>query len=204
MSSGFAKSAVGTALLVDLARAFSEMVKGKIISLYLLVVALCIAHSLFNLFAVGGFRPRRSIVFASWSAGDFGNVGVTEWLEVCMWIVMHDAFARVNDVVWNAVATDVCFVLFRATQHHWTEKPLPTSAWMELLLVSSVVMSAFHSFTNLAVLNSLCRYKILLNHKCTFHCRWGVFQSFCQSFVAGSSAEDYGEGKASAQSEFCL
>ncbi|KAI7792605.1 transferrin receptor 1b isoform X2 [Triplophysa rosa] len=56
MTSGFAKSAVGTALLVELARAFSEMVKG-------------------------GFRPRRSIVFASWSAGDFGNVGLTEWLE---------------------------------------------------------------------------------------------------------------------------
>ncbi|KAA0704624.1 Transferrin receptor protein 1 [Triplophysa tibetana] len=56
MSSGFAKSGVGTALLVDLARAFTEMVKG-------------------------GFRPRRSIVFASWSAGDFGNVGLTEWLE---------------------------------------------------------------------------------------------------------------------------
>ncbi|XP_056594849.1 transferrin receptor 1b isoform X2 [Triplophysa dalaica] len=57
MSSGFAKSAVGTALLMELARAFSEMVK------------------------VGDFRPKRSIVFASWSAGDFGNVGLTEWLE---------------------------------------------------------------------------------------------------------------------------
>ncbi|XP_058232511.1 transferrin receptor 1b [Hemibagrus wyckioides] len=53
---GFAKSTVGTSLLVELARAITNMVKG-------------------------GFRPRRSIVFASWSAGDFGSVGATEWLE---------------------------------------------------------------------------------------------------------------------------
>lgn len=29
-----------------------------------------------------GFRPRRSIVFASWSGGEYGSVGATEWLEV--------------------------------------------------------------------------------------------------------------------------
>uniref|UniRef100_A0A672GD24 Transferrin receptor 1b n=1 Tax=Salarias fasciatus TaxID=181472 RepID=A0A672GD24_SALFA len=29
-----------------------------------------------------GFRPRRSVVFASFSAGEFGSVGATEWLEV--------------------------------------------------------------------------------------------------------------------------
>lgn len=29
-----------------------------------------------------GFRPRRSIVFASWSGGEYGNIGATEWLEV--------------------------------------------------------------------------------------------------------------------------
>ncbi|XP_051970674.1 transferrin receptor protein 1-like [Xyrauchen texanus] len=56
LSSGYAKSAVGTTLLTELARIFTEMKKD-------------------------GFKPRRSIVFASWSAGDFGNVGVTEWLE---------------------------------------------------------------------------------------------------------------------------
>ncbi|XP_051543276.1 transferrin receptor protein 1-like [Myxocyprinus asiaticus] len=56
LSSGYAKSLVGTTLLMELARVFTEMKKD-------------------------GFKPRRSIVFASWSAGDFGNVGVTEWLE---------------------------------------------------------------------------------------------------------------------------
>jgi len=55
---GAAKSSVGTALLLELARIFSDMVLKD------------------------GFRPSRSIVFASWSAGDFGAVGATEWLEV--------------------------------------------------------------------------------------------------------------------------
>lgn len=26
--------------------------------------------------------PRRSIVFASWSGGEYGSIGATEWLEV--------------------------------------------------------------------------------------------------------------------------
>lgn len=33
-------------------------------------------------FLSDGFRPRRSLVFASWSAGEYGSVGATEWLEV--------------------------------------------------------------------------------------------------------------------------
>uniref|UniRef100_A0A8C1FSJ7 Transferrin receptor 1b n=1 Tax=Cyprinus carpio carpio TaxID=630221 RepID=A0A8C1FSJ7_CYPCA len=56
LSLGYAKSTVGTTLLLELARVFTELKKS-------------------------GFRPKRSIVFASWTAGDFGNVGVTEWLE---------------------------------------------------------------------------------------------------------------------------
>ncbi|KAF5902891.1 transferrin receptor protein 1-like [Clarias magur] len=54
---GFAKSTVGTSLLLELARAITSMI-----------------HE-------GGFKPRRSIVFASWSAGEYGAVGATEWLE---------------------------------------------------------------------------------------------------------------------------
>ncbi|XP_068073161.2 transferrin receptor 1b isoform X1 [Danio rerio] len=56
MTSGYAKSAVGTTLLMELARVFNELKKE-------------------------GFKPKRSIVFASWTAGDFGKVGATEWLE---------------------------------------------------------------------------------------------------------------------------
>ncbi|KFO33110.1 Transferrin receptor protein 1 [Fukomys damarensis] len=54
---GAAKASVGTALLLELARTVSDMV------------------------LKGGFKPHRSIIFVSWSAGDFGAVGATEWLE---------------------------------------------------------------------------------------------------------------------------
>ncbi|CAJ1048335.1 LOW QUALITY PROTEIN: transferrin receptor protein 2 [Xyrichtys novacula] len=53
---GAVKSGVGTAILLELARTFSAMV-------------------------TNGFSPRRSLLFVSWDAGDFGNVGATEWLE---------------------------------------------------------------------------------------------------------------------------
>ncbi|XP_034412872.1 transferrin receptor protein 2 [Cyclopterus lumpus] len=53
---GAVTSGVGTAVLLELARTFSAMVKN-------------------------GFSPRRSLLFVSWDAGDFGNVGATEWLE---------------------------------------------------------------------------------------------------------------------------
>ncbi|XP_063194283.1 transferrin receptor protein 1 [Chroicocephalus ridibundus] len=54
---GAAKAGVGTAMLLELARVISDMVKKE------------------------GYKPRRSIIFASWSAGEYGAVGATEWLE---------------------------------------------------------------------------------------------------------------------------
>ncbi|XP_073720037.1 transferrin receptor 1b isoform X1 [Misgurnus anguillicaudatus] len=71
MSSGYAKSSVGTGLLLELARVFSEMKKG-------------------------GFRPKRSIVFASWTAGDYGNVGLTEWLEGYVTSLDKKAFTYIS------------------------------------------------------------------------------------------------------------
>ncbi|XP_066450044.1 transferrin receptor protein 2 isoform X2 [Eleutherodactylus coqui] len=53
---GAAKSGVGTAILLELARSMTMMV-----------------HN--------GFKPRRSILFVSWDGGDFGSIGATEWLE---------------------------------------------------------------------------------------------------------------------------
>ncbi|KAM3924065.1 transferrin receptor protein 2 isoform 1-T1 [Leptodactylus fuscus] len=53
---GAAKSGVGTATLLELARTMAMMV-----------------HN--------GFKPRRSILFVSWDGGDFGSIGATEWLE---------------------------------------------------------------------------------------------------------------------------
>uniref|UniRef100_A0A3Q1JRJ8 Transferrin receptor 1b n=1 Tax=Anabas testudineus TaxID=64144 RepID=A0A3Q1JRJ8_ANATE len=54
---GYARAAVGTSVLIELAKAIREMVEKD------------------------GFRPKRSLVFASWSAGEYGSVGATEWLE---------------------------------------------------------------------------------------------------------------------------
>ena len=31
-----------------------------------------------------GWRPRRTVIFASWGAEEFGLIGSTEWVEVSM------------------------------------------------------------------------------------------------------------------------
>lgn len=67
-----AKSSVGTGLLLKLARVFSDMISKD------------------------GFRPSRSIIFASWSAGDFGAVGATEWLEGYLSSLHLKAFTYIN------------------------------------------------------------------------------------------------------------
>uniref|UniRef100_A0A3Q3F888 Transferrin receptor protein 1 n=1 Tax=Labrus bergylta TaxID=56723 RepID=A0A3Q3F888_9LABR len=69
---GFAASTVGTSVLVELARSISDMVKND------------------------GFKPRRSIVFVSWTAGEYGNVGATEWLEGYLSSLSLKAFAYIN------------------------------------------------------------------------------------------------------------
>ncbi|XP_070830659.1 transferrin receptor protein 1-like [Chaetodon trifascialis] len=69
---GFATSTVGTSVLVELARSISDMVKND------------------------GFKPRRSIVFASWSAGEYGSVGATEWLEGYLSSLNMKAFSYIN------------------------------------------------------------------------------------------------------------
>lgn len=69
---GVVKSAVGTSILLELARILSDMVKK------------------------GGYKPMRSVVFASWSAGDFGTVGATEWLEGYLPVLHTKAFAYIN------------------------------------------------------------------------------------------------------------
>ncbi|KAK2822047.1 hypothetical protein Q5P01_022112 [Channa striata] len=69
---GFAASTVGTSVLVELARGILNMVKND------------------------GFKPRRSIVFASWSAGEYGSIGATEWLEGYLSSLNMKAFSYVN------------------------------------------------------------------------------------------------------------
>lgn len=69
---GFAGSTVGTSILIELARSISDMVTND------------------------GFKPRRSIVFASWSAGEYGSVGATEWLEGYLSSLSMKAFSYIN------------------------------------------------------------------------------------------------------------
>ncbi|XP_034469237.1 transferrin receptor 1a isoform X2 [Hippoglossus hippoglossus] len=69
---GFAASTVGTSVLVELARSISDMVKND------------------------EFKPRRSIVFASFSAGEYGSVGATEWLEGYMSTLGMKACSYIN------------------------------------------------------------------------------------------------------------
>nr|XP_045000016.1 transferrin receptor protein 2 [Jaculus jaculus] len=76
---GAAKSAVGTAILLELVRTFSSMVSN-------------------------GFRPRRSLLFISWDGGDFGSVGSTEWLEGYLSMLHLKAVAYVS--LDNAVFGD--------------------------------------------------------------------------------------------------
>ncbi|XP_018109378.1 transferrin receptor protein 2 isoform X2 [Xenopus laevis] len=80
---GAAKSAVGTAILLELARTISMMV-----------------HN--------GFKPRRSLLFVSWDAGDFGSIGATEWLEGYLSMLHLKAAAYVS--VDSAVLGDERFI----------------------------------------------------------------------------------------------
>ncbi|KFV42359.1 transferrin receptor protein 1 [Gavia stellata] len=69
---GVAKAGVGTAMLLELARVISDIVKND------------------------GYKPRRSIIFASWSAGEYGAVGATEWLEGYSATLHAKAFTYIN------------------------------------------------------------------------------------------------------------
>uniref|UniRef100_A0A3Q1F2Y6 Transferrin receptor 1b n=1 Tax=Acanthochromis polyacanthus TaxID=80966 RepID=A0A3Q1F2Y6_9TELE len=69
---GYAKATVGTSILMELARAVHKMIEED------------------------GFRPRRSIVFASWSAGEYGSVGATEWLEAHMSSIDKNVFTYIS------------------------------------------------------------------------------------------------------------
>ncbi|NXH93268.1 TFR1 protein, partial [Pachycephala philippinensis] len=69
---GAAKAGVGTAILLELACVISDMVKND------------------------DYKPRRSIIFASWSAGEYGAVGATEWLEGYTTTLHAKAFTYIN------------------------------------------------------------------------------------------------------------
>lgn len=69
---GYARAAVGSSALIELAKAVHDMVEND------------------------GFRPRRSLVFASWSAGVYGSVGATEWLEAYLSSLDRNVFTYIS------------------------------------------------------------------------------------------------------------
>ncbi|TTN01735.1 Transferrin receptor protein 1 [Bagarius yarrelli] len=85
---GFASSTVGTSLLLELARVITSMIHED------------------------GFKPRRSIVFASWSAGEYGAVGATEWLEVGNGFKV---FALCSSALFKASASPLMYDLIQST-----------------------------------------------------------------------------------------
>ncbi|XP_062901641.1 transferrin receptor protein 1-like [Mobula hypostoma] len=136
--SGAAESGVGTALLLELAGVFSKMVKD-------------------------GFRPRRSIVFASWSGGDFGAVGATEWLEgymsvlhlkICAYISLDKAVAGGNDfkifgspMLHNLIGDSIAMVKSPLSSRTILEKAKVTSRnWKDVVLTPIPVDSSVYAF----------------------------------------------------------
>ncbi|KAI1882749.1 hypothetical protein AGOR_G00238140 [Albula goreensis] len=135
---GFAKSTVGTSLLVELARVMSEMVKNE------------------------KFIPRRSIIFASWSAGEYGSVGATEWLEGYLSSLNLKAFSYINldgavagSETVKASASPLLYSLFQTTLKEVNSPTNPSSTlyaqiagpnWEESVMVPMQMDDAAYPF----------------------------------------------------------
>uniref|UniRef100_A0A8K9X575 Transferrin receptor 2 n=1 Tax=Oncorhynchus mykiss TaxID=8022 RepID=A0A8K9X575_ONCMY len=101
---GAVKAGVGTAILLELARTFSNMVQN-------------------------GFYPRRSLLFVSWDAGDFGNVGATEWLEGYLSMLHLKAVAY-----FSLDQACVCVSLQDSRPYPFVNTPLDTSGRLQEVL----------------------------------------------------------------------
>ncbi|KAL4631066.1 transferrin receptor protein 1-like [Arapaima gigas] len=112
---GYAKSTVGTCILMELARAITEMLKRD------------------------GFRPRRSIIFASWSAGEYGSVGATEWLEGYLTSLSMKAFTYINldgvvggSQFFKVAASPLLYKVIRETMKEVNSPILPADSTKSL------------------------------------------------------------------------
>ena len=65
-----------------------------------------------------GFRPRRSLMFCSWGAEEYGGIGSGEYVEVCQW----------DD-------SSFCIFLFRNMLKYWALESFLTWTWTLLLRV---------------------------------------------------------------------
>uniref|UniRef100_A0A8C8K3W1 Transferrin receptor 2 n=1 Tax=Oncorhynchus tshawytscha TaxID=74940 RepID=A0A8C8K3W1_ONCTS len=111
---GAVKAGVGTAILLELARTFSNMVQN-------------------------GFYPRRSLLFVSWDAGDFGNVGATEWLEgyLSMLHLKAVAYFSLDQAVMGKTKSHsitLVFLLNDSRPYPFVNTPLDTSGRLQEVL----------------------------------------------------------------------
>jgi hypothetical protein len=66
-----------------------------------------------------GWRPRRSIVFCSWGAEEYGLIASTEWVEEFQKILSHRAIAYLNVDV--AVDGKHCSIFYFISQSIFLE-----------------------------------------------------------------------------------
>uniref|UniRef100_A0A8C2DTA8 Transferrin receptor protein 1 n=1 Tax=Cyprinus carpio TaxID=7962 RepID=A0A8C2DTA8_CYPCA len=130
---GYARSTVGTSLLVELARTITDMIKND------------------------GFKPKRSIIFASWSAGEFGSVGATEWLEGYLTSLNLKMFSYVSldEVIsgfdtFKAAASPLLYELLENTMKQVME-PMGLSHSAYPFLTFSGIPSLSFRFTSVSI-----------------------------------------------------
>lgn len=74
----------GTSVMLELTRVLGRMVKkGEHTLNWLTKPALIVLHVILYC-SIGKWRPRRSIIFGSWGAEEFGLIGSAEYTEVTL------------------------------------------------------------------------------------------------------------------------
>ena len=80
-----------------------------------------------------GWKPRRSIILASWDAGEEGHIGSTEWVEVSLVSVRSPGTEQ-----------DSCFFLISASMHaktHWDNMDKLPKLDYKCLLAACVIVT---------------------------------------------------------------
>lgn len=93
-----------------------------------------------------GWRPRRSMVFASWTGEEFGLIGSTEWVEQHLNILWNNAVAYIN--------ADLC-----------VEGPHPSPDASPALMDILRQVTEFIPFRNTTLLNAWVEHQEYLTGK---------------------------------------
>lgn len=88
----------GTASLVEIVRAFGKLETDRSRKFFLVAFHTkntCILY-LIKFLSSSDWRPRRTIVFCSWGAEEYGLIGSTEWMEQHFKVLSQRAVAYLN------------------------------------------------------------------------------------------------------------